>query len=103
MLKIISISSRLFGTFILGLFLSACASYGVIENKQVPEISLGKGAYSVEAFNHRLSGKKTAIILAFSGGGTRAAALSYGVLSELNETFADPSNPDNCSVLWFTW
>ena len=94
MSKVISVSSRLFGTFTLGLFLSACASYGVIENKQVPKVSLGKDVYSVEAFNHRLSGKKTAIILAFSGGGTRAAALSYGVLSELNETFADPLNPD---------
>ena len=94
MSKVIFVSSRLFSAFILGLLLSACASYGVVENKQVSEVSLGKDVYSVEAFNHRLSGKKTAIILAFSGGGTRAAALSYGVLSELNETFADPSNPN---------
>lgn len=93
MSKIMSVSSRLFGVFVLAVFLSACASYGVIENKQIEEVSFGKELYSVEAFNHRLSGKKTAIILAFSGGGTRAAALSYGVLSELNETFIDPSNP----------
>lgn len=93
MFKIIVKLSRFFGSFILGLFLSGCASYGVIENKQISEVSLGKDAYSVAAFNHRLSGKKTAIVLAFSGGGTRAAALSYGVLSELNETFIDPSNP----------
>ena len=94
MSKMNSFLKRLTGAFIVGLFISGCASYGVIENTQVTEVTIDKTVYSVDAFNHRLSGKKTAVILAFSGGGTRAAALSYGVLSELNETFVDSSNPE---------
>jgi len=92
MLKTIVAISRTFGTLTLIFLVSGCASYGVIDNQPVDNISFGKSVYSVRAFNHRLSGKDTAIILAFSGGGTRAAALSYGVLSELNETFVDPLN-----------
>ena len=91
MSKIITTARRIFGAFIFTVFVSGCASYGVIENKSIPNAPIGKGVYSVQAFNHRLSGKDTAIILAFSGGGTRAAALSYGVLTELNETYAGTS------------
>ena len=88
----ISALVRLFRTSVLALFVSGCASFGVIENHIIPSTKSGKSVYSVDAFSHRLSGKDTAIILAFSGGGTRAAALSYGVLAELNETFIDPDN-----------
>jgi len=94
MSKTTTSAARILGAFIVTIFISGCASYGVIENGPVTEASLGKEVYSVRAFNHRLSGKDTAIILAFSGGGTRAAALSYGVLAELNETFVDPIDPN---------
>jgi len=70
----------------VSLFLTGCASYGVIENQKITSAASGTNTYSVDAFNHRLSGKDTVVILAFSGGGSRAAALSYGVLAELNET-----------------
>ena len=94
MLDAILVFKRLINTVLLSLFVSGCASYGVIENKPITRITPGNDSlYSVNAFNHRISGKDTAIVLAFSGGGTRAAALSYGVLAQLNETFVDPLNP----------
>lgn len=40
----------------------------------------------MRAFTERFSDSDTSITLAFSGGGTRAAALSYGVLKELRES-----------------
>lgn len=42
--------------------------------------------YSAETFNRERDMGDNLIILAFSGGGTRAAALSYGVLKELHLT-----------------
>ena len=72
---------------IFSLFLAGCASHGVIENQKISTLASGSNTYSVDAFNHRLSGKETIVILAFSGGGSRAAALSYGVLAELNDTY----------------
>ena len=61
-----------------------CASYGVIANtpqtlERPPE------PYSITAFEPR-GDHETSLMLAFSGGGTRAAALSYGVLEELRDT-----------------
>jgi len=66
------------------LLLSGCASYGVVENEAETEIHSGRG-YSVKISGSRGSGDIT-LILAFSGGGTRAAAFSYGVLQELRDT-----------------
>ena len=70
---------------IVVLLVSGCASYGVIENKpmQVPADDRG---YSVETFMKEWRTSENALMLAFSGGGTRAAALSYGVLKELRDT-----------------
>jgi len=70
----------------LGLLaLSGCASYGVIDNE--PKSGSGsEGSYSIRSrMGHRNAGD-ISFILAFSGGGTRAAALSYGVLEELRDT-----------------
>jgi len=72
-------------TGIVVLLVSGCASYGVIANKpmQVPADDRG---YSVETFMKEWRTSENALMLAFSGGGTRAAALSYGVLKELRDT-----------------
>ncbi len=64
---------------------SACTSSGFIRNTPIAEVGKNDG-YSLRAFNRSLSRPNNSIMLAFSGGGTRAAALSYGVLKELKET-----------------
>jgi len=64
--------------------LAGCASNAKVVNeplaRQAPESS-----YSFKAFSEQFERGETSFLLAFSGGGTRAAALSYGVLKALNE------------------
>ena len=73
----------LFGVIVL-LLLSGCASYGVVQNAPLPGTT-GEQSYSVKTFMKDWRTDENALMLAFSGGGTRAAALSYGVLKELEE------------------
>lgn len=65
--------------------LVGCASQGNIVNEplQTPD---GSEQYSLRAFQEEWARDENALMLAFSGGGTRAAALSYGVLQELRDT-----------------
>lgn len=67
------------------LSLSGCASYGVIKNTSLDE-STDNPVYSIKnvAGNHVTN--DISLTLSFSGGGTRAAALAYGVLQELRDT-----------------
>lgn len=74
----------LFGVIVL-LLLSGCASYGVVQNAPLPGTT-GEESYSVRTFMKDWRTDENALMLAFSGGGTRAAALSYGVLKELRDT-----------------
>ena len=67
------------------LLVSSCASYGVVENTPVQDVSADAG-YSIKSFQEQWRAGDTMLILAFSGGGTRAAALSYGVLKEMRDT-----------------
>jgi len=69
---------------LLMLLLSGCASYGVVDNEAETETRSGHG-YSLAMSGTHGSGDVT-LILAFSGGGTRAAAFAYGVLQELRDT-----------------
>ncbi len=67
------------------LLLSGCASYGVIHNKeQIGAVSTQ--SYSIKADAGRRGTGDIVLTLAFSGGGTRAAALAYGVMQELRDT-----------------
>jgi len=73
--------------FLLGIstsLLAGCTTFGVIENRPIKQLDTANG-YSITKF---LSGGSTdnSVMLAFSGGGTRAAALSYGVLKALRDT-----------------
>jgi NTE family protein len=66
--------------------LTSCARYGKIKNLPITSSQTAKGTYSI--FHHgetNLSNDIT-VVLAFSGGGSRAAALSYGLLTALRDT-----------------
>ena len=75
---------RVFG-LALTILISGCASYGVVQNTPISVVSSAK-SYSLKAWSERPRNSEIEVILAFSGGGTRAAALSYGVLQELRDT-----------------
>ncbi|MGB5425152.1 MAG: patatin-like phospholipase family protein, partial [Gammaproteobacteria bacterium] len=67
------------------LLLSGCASYGVIENVPLTEAT-ATDSYSIKNRSGKRGSGDIVLTLAFSGGGTRAAALAYGVLEELRDT-----------------
>jgi NTE family protein len=76
---------RLFSITGLLLLLFGCASRGVIVNTPGPAPD-NESSYSLRTFQQKWKADENALMLAFSGGGTRAAALSYGVLKELRDT-----------------
>src|ERR1022692_4280453 len=63
--------------------LSGCAHYPV--NAPLPAVDHRAG-YRFQNVAPQTNSDDLALMLAFSGGGTRAAALSYGVLEELKKT-----------------
>jgi len=67
------------------LLLVSCAQYTRIHNKPLPRQGGELMMKSVTEAKPIVHGD-VALVLAFSGGGTRAAAFSYGVLKELRET-----------------
>ncbi|EXI85258.1 MAG: Patatin [Candidatus Accumulibacter regalis] len=77
---------RLSGLLALALpLLSACVSYGKISNEPIAEVG-PSARYSMTQAVHSARSDDATMILAFSGGGTRAAALAYGVLQALRDT-----------------
>ena len=62
------------------LALSGCATRPI--NARMAEVSPDKG-YQFQARRQDFKGHENLVIVAFSGGGTRAAAFSYGVLEIL--------------------
>lgn len=75
---------------LLLLLLNGCASIGKIENTEVKTLPEGQQRYSFESYSAQHPTGDIIFLLAFSGGGTRAAALSYGVLEELRDTHYQP-------------
>ena len=71
----------------MALATGACTTYGVIENRPLAH-GEGNPGYTLGEFARNLGRRSDELTLgvAFSGGGTRAAALSYGVMLELRDT-----------------
>lgn len=70
------------------LSLAGCSTYGVIDNSAItttPEEEETTG-YSWANWSKRDQNQELNMLIGFSGGGTRAAALSYGVLKGLRDT-----------------
>lgn len=65
---------------------SACTSLGKIENERIQQVPAESHGYSFHEHVKTDPDGETIIFLAFSGGGTRAAALSYGLLEALRDT-----------------
>jgi len=60
------------------LLIIGCASYGVIDNAP-QKAGGGAESYSIRSSHHDRPRGDNSLMLAFSGGGTRAAAFAYGV------------------------
>lgn len=72
---------------IVAAILSAgCSSRGKIANQPVAQLPDDSSSYSFSNHIDQNGIGNIMMVLAFSGGGTRAAALSYGVLEELRDT-----------------
>jgi NTE family protein len=80
--------SRLFVVSAMTLLVSACASYGVIENETIG-IAATESEYSIRNKVRLDENQDLSLFLSFSGGGTRAAALAYGVMLELRDTMVE--------------
>ncbi|MCF6345962.1 MAG: patatin-like phospholipase family protein [Thiomicrorhabdus sp.] len=81
------LSAYLLSIFSLLFILPSCSSYGTVHNqKQNADKMPVASSFSITSkLNSRPKGNIT-LVLAFSGGGTRAAAFAYGVLKELEQT-----------------
>lgn len=64
--------------------LTGCSSFGTISNQSLG-LAPAAGPYSIFESAREKDRDDITLVLAFSGGGTRAAALSYGVLKALRD------------------
>jgi NTE family protein len=69
-------------------FVSGSASYGIVQNKPINDADIAL-PYSLKTWANNKKAEDFIFILAFSGGGTRAAAMAYGVMQELRDTSID--------------
>ncbi len=81
-------------TLVLSVLLNGCSSIGKIENDTVAQLPEGEQRYTIKNYSDQHPAGDTLFVLAFSGGGTRAAALSYGVLEELRDTHYQSNGSD---------
>jgi len=82
-------SRGVFLSLLLLLLAGGCATRPI--NPPLTEVSLEKG-YTFQTRQKHFRNQENLVVLAFSGGGTRAAAFSYGVLEFLRRTEAVAPN-----------
>ena len=108
---------------ILPLITSGCTSQSLIDNTRLDEDS-PEQAFSEQPLLHTSDEQISDdiyLVLSFSGGGTRAAAFSYGILEALRDTNYDDTDPQNnllsevdlissvsggsftAAYIWFIW
>jgi NTE family protein len=76
---------RLLALLLLPL-LVGCATYATIENRPLGPAAAAAPGYAMDRPVEDGRRDDITLVLAFSGGGSRAAALAYGVLQELRDT-----------------
>ncbi len=76
---------RLLVLLSLSTLISGCSSFGTVSNAPKPPIPT-EPPYSIQSKMSQKPLGKVTLMLAFSGGGSRAAALAYGVLQELRDS-----------------
>lgn len=86
MTRLRSVSTRIALASWVALACGACTTYGVIDNRPLTEGATPGYSVGAVARAHTRHSAQLSLSVAFSGGGTRAAALSYGVLQELRDT-----------------
>ncbi|MGF1765214.1 patatin-like phospholipase family protein [Aliivibrio kagoshimensis] len=72
--------------------LTGCSATTTITNTE--NAAPQEGAYSLEATAQNLKKNNVVVLVSFSGGGTRAAALSYGVLKGMRDIEISDKNGD---------
>lgn len=70
---------------LLLLLASGCASYGRVQNQPITQVPTAN-AYALRTWADDEHAGDFTFILTFSGGGTRAAAMAYGVMQALRDT-----------------
>ena len=68
------------------MLLAGCATYGRIDNQPLTSAAARQPGYGMSEAASAGRRDGITLVLAFSGGGSRAAALAYGVLLELRDT-----------------
>ena len=68
------------------MLLAGCATYGRIDNQPLTSAAARQPGYGMSEAASAGRRDDITLVLAFSGGGSRAAALAYGVLLELRDT-----------------
>ena len=76
--------------------LAGCASRPV--NPALTQVHVD-GGYTFQSRQKHFKSQETLVVLAFSGGGTRAAAFSYGVLEHLRKTVLVAPNGDKLRLI----
>ncbi len=73
---------------LLVVIVAGCSTILPPGNKAITQVDEASG-YRMDTARERVLHEQNIVLLAFSGGGTRAAAMSYGVMQELRDTLID--------------